>query len=331
VTTLPSISYRDKITSTVPWNRAPNISLDALNQAILLTILYADIFDYPLTFTELSAYLAGLPVSEVRVRDAITTGQIGSETLTTVNGYVMLRGREGILAVRERRKLLAATIWPRARRLGLWIARFPFVRMVAVTGALAVDNVEPEADLDYLIVTESGRLWTCRALIILLVHLAGLHGDRICPNFLLSERALTFPEQDFYNAHELVQMVPLSGCDIYKRLVQANAWVWDYLPNARWLVSARQAAIPDIVKIRPVRQVEALLRSRFGAAIEGWEMNRKIEKFTRANTASGETRFGKHWCKGHFDGHANRIMQAFTTRLHDHGLSLGEDHGMRLR
>ena len=56
-----------------------------------------------------------------------------------------------------------------AVRYGLTIARLPFVRMVAVPGALTMDNVEPGDDVDYLIVTAPDRLWLCRAVVIELV------------------------------------------------------------------------------------------------------------------------------------------------------------------
>jgi len=52
----------------------------------------------------------------------------------------------------------AAGIWPKAVGYGQAIARLPFVQMVAVTGALAMDNADAGDDLDYFIVTESDRL-----------------------------------------------------------------------------------------------------------------------------------------------------------------------------
>ena len=104
--------------------------------------------------------------------------------------------------------------------------------MVAVTGSLAVNNVDAAADIDFLIVTEIGRLWLCRAMIIMLVKLAAKRGVWLCPNYFLSTRALHFDDRNLFSAHEIVQMVPISGRRVFRQLLEENQWVTDFLPNA---------------------------------------------------------------------------------------------------
>ena len=118
-----------------------------------------------------------------------------------------------------------------AARYGALIAKLPFVRMVAVTGSLAVENAEAADDIDYLIVTSKGRLWLPRAMTILVVRLGGLRGVTLCPNYLLSESALALSERDPYTARELFQMRPLIGHDVHARMLAANMWCRELLPN----------------------------------------------------------------------------------------------------
>ena len=56
------------------------------------------------------------------------------------------------------------------------------MKMVAITGSLAMDNADLDADIDFLIVTEPGRLWVCRAMIAALGLSAG-HKNHLCFNF----------------------------------------------------------------------------------------------------------------------------------------------------
>jgi hypothetical protein len=285
----------------------------AVERAILLTLAYADIFDYPLTVAEVHRYLVGAAAPPAAIRAALEGGRLARRSLVHHGGYVMLPGREAIVAKRQRRAAVAAKLWPRALRYGRAVARLPFVRMVAVTGALAMDNVEPEADIDFLIVTEPGRLWLCRALVIGIVRLAARWNDRLCPNYFLSEQALVIREHTLYTAHELVQMVPLAGLATYQRMRRLNPWADTFLPNADGPPRHSPAGrVPD----HPAnRLLEAALRTPAGGWLERWEMDRKVLKFSRQRNGAAETAFCADWCKGHFDGHGERTQAAFTDRL----------------
>lgn len=286
-------------------------------RAILATVAYADVFDYPMRLGELRRYLIGAPASAAEIRALLDEEPELRAALAERDGFVMLAGREATLQTRQRRAEVAARMWPRARRYGRQIARLPFVRMVAVTGALSVDNVEREADIDYLVVTEPGRLWVCRLLTIALVRLAALRGDIICPNYFLADTALALDGRGLYAAHELAQMVPLAGLATYRRMRQVNRWSDELLPNA---AGAPHDWAEDAPRAWTRRLVESALRAPPGGMLERWEMGRKVRKFERQG-GNAETAFSPQWCKGHFDGHGRRVMDAYAARLRTLGMA----------
>lgn len=284
-----------------------------LAKAIVKSVAYADIFDYPLTAVEVHRYLAGVPVSAQIVANTLQHGHLLPRYLSQRQGYYTLPGREGIISLRQERASLASELWPHARRYGSMIGRLPFVRMVAVTGSLAMDNPGDDADIDLLVVTRDDRLWLCRALVILVVRLAAGRGVGLCPNYFLAERALLFPVHNLYAAHEVAQMVPITGLAMYRRVRQLNDWVDAFLPNA---AGPPRRIEPVAGGRRPLRTLEDLPLAGFvGQRLEQWEMGRKLRKFHAAAGGAAESSFSADWCKGHFEAHHERIITAYQARL----------------
>lgn len=304
--------------------------LNPLETAILHTVAYVDVFDYPLTGAEIQRYLVALPAGVAKVQGVLTNGRLIPERLVRCGEFYTLPGREEIVALRRQRMANARRLWPWAAYYGRLLASLPFVRMIAVTGSLAVDNVATGADIDYLVVTENGRLWLCRALVIVLVRLAARRGITLCPNYFLAERALLFQQRNLYNAHELVQMVPLAGFDTYCRLRRLNSWTSSYLPNADGFPPAMGDHLPPAGSLQGWRSHlgETLLRSRLGGRLEQWEMERKIRKFGRQLQAArsngswegNESAFAADWCKGHFENHGWHVLEAFDKSCRDLGI-----------
>jgi hypothetical protein len=203
----------------------------SLERAIVEAVAYADVFDYPLTADEVHRYLNGVTASRAGVRATLANGRLVPRLLSHAGRYYCLRGREAVIETRRERARLSATYWRRALGYGRLIAGLPFVRLVAVTGALAMDNVADD-DVDYMIITEPGRLWSCRALVVAVVRWAALGGITLCPNYFLSENALVLSERSLFTAHEVAQMVPLAGWDTYDTFRRLNRWTERFLPNA---------------------------------------------------------------------------------------------------
>src|SRR5262245_28706486 len=207
-------------------------SLDNLSRAVLHTVAYSDIFDYPLTAREIHRYLTGVKASLEEI--VLEVGKNGIVTQT--DNYFTLPGREEIVGIRMQREAHSRKLMPRAIRYGRILGSLPYIRMVALTGSLAVMNVSKDHDFDYMLVTAPGRVWTARAFALALNRLTRSRGYTLCPNLIVSETALDCPLHDLYSARELYQMIPIAGMDMYRRLLAANVWATEYLPNA-WQTS----------------------------------------------------------------------------------------------
>ena len=283
-----------------------------LERAIVHTVAYADVFDYPLTVDEVHRYLIGVPASRGTLRTLLGSTYRLPGVLSRCGRYLTLVGRESLIETRRRRATISSEYWKRAVRYGRSIGSMPFVRMVAVTGALAMDNVA-DADIDYLIVTEPGRLWLCRAMVVGLVRAAGLRGATLCPNYFLSERALVLEERNLFTAHEVTQMVPIAGGATYQHFRALNRWTEEYLPNA--IGAPRRNPVLESDTRRTKRMAEMTLRSPIGSGLERWERSRKVKKLSRRTNGHAEAAFGPDWCKGHFDDHGKLTLARYSERL----------------
>ncbi len=280
-----------------------------IGQAVLETLAYSDVFDHPLRLDELHRYLP-VRVTPQELQAALRSGISGVETC---DGFYFLAGRAPIVSVRQRREAISAPALRTARWLGRLLGSFPFIRMVALTGSLAVLNSEQSADLDFMLVTAAGRVWTARGFVLLLGKLTARFGHTLCPNLIVSEQALEWPQQDIYSAREICQMIPIVGSEVYERLRGCNAWTEGYLPNA--------TGIPALTDgIRSTRHgLQALaewpLKGSLGSRIESWEMDRKVQRFSHQAGFGLETRFNAQVCQGNFLHHGTRTREAFQERL----------------
>lgn len=244
--------------------------LTPLERAILLTVLYADLFDYALTRKELLERLIGTTASPARVEAA--TSRLGARYLRISDEFVVWKGREGLIELRHLRRRAAPDLWAGARRYGRWLARVPFVRMVAVSGSLALENARPDSDVDLFCITEANRLWLARLFIVPLSRITkrfpGLFPLYLCPNYILSTSALEVPDRNLFTAHEVTQAIPVWGGSTFRSFLAANPWVVDYLPHR-----SRRRPFAERVMTRwrsfPARTVERLLGGTLGDALNG--------------------------------------------------------------
>lgn len=240
-----------------------------LTQAILRTLIYSDIFDFPLRISEIHRYLIGFSCSEEELSKLLYTNNTNVTEYTRMGinqwqGYFYLGDKKEMVAQRIKREKIAKDKLEKAKKLTAILKIIPWIKMVTVTGRVAALNCEEKDDIDLMIVTETNRLWLSRACEWFLLSLLGCRRkpyqtenlkDKLCPNMYLSEENLELPHQDLFTANELARVkVIWETNDTYQKLVEANRWIYKFLPNwkVRRQFSNSKSQNPNLKQISKV-------------------------------------------------------------------------------
>lgn len=214
-----------------------------LQKNILRTLSYADIFDYPLTPEEIVKFLVGESEVETEVvLNALTKIITDSKQIYTDGEFYFLKGRNEIVELRKRRRGWSEKRWEIVRKTVNGLKIVPMIKMIGISGALAMNNCREEDDIDLLVVTSANCLWLTRLVIFLLIPLLGIKRrkpqeievkDKICFNLFLEENHLKIEPENLFFAHEICQVKPLlNKGKTYEKFLWENRWVRKYLPNA---------------------------------------------------------------------------------------------------
>lgn len=219
-----------------------------LAKAIIQTLVYADIFDYPLTKEEIWRFLitdGSLPKvnKEIFFKALETLIPRKDAQVVRYKEWFYLKGRAEIITVRVRRRRESQRKMTIARSVARFVSLVPAVQLIGVSGALAVENAKVTDDIDLFIISKKGTLWLTRLLILGILQILGKRRrwgekqveNKVCVNMIMDESSLSLPKKrhDLYTAHEIAQLKVLFERDtIYQRFLKANSWGRKFLPNA---------------------------------------------------------------------------------------------------
>lgn len=205
-----------------------------LEKSEKLSVYYHDLFDYPLTFSDLIKW----DVSKT------FTSKNEQFSISYQNNFYFLKGREGLIYKRALRERISTKKMEIAKKATKVLSTLPTILMVGVTGSLAMNNSEDESDIDLMVITEKGRLWTTRILayILLLMFNFSLRSpndkyqkNKLCLNIWMDESDLVWKSsnRNIYTAHEIAQILPLVNKNrSYEKLLYKNIWILKFWPNA---------------------------------------------------------------------------------------------------
>jgi hypothetical protein len=246
--------------------------------AVLRSVTYAAMFEYPLSLEQLHASLIGVRADAATVAAWWRNSELLQATIDYQDGLYFPAGRADLLPTRARREALSCDLLARDRRILSVVAAMPFVRMVALSGSLAHLNAERSADLDLFVITAPHRVWSVTLSLLVIARLFGWR-RRMCLNYVISEDALRVEPPDLFSANQIIHLRPILGADVFARFVEANPFVREIYPNFALAPALHkpQAPSPKALLERLMSFGVAQIAERAARAIYSWHLNRRAD------------------------------------------------------
>lgn len=234
------------------------MKLNQLESAILATLIWFDMFQWPLKLEELWQYLYLFDDKEDGLfKESFKETKPGLESIRQVlkknenlkkivesrGEFYFLKGKSDLVRLRQERENISSKKIKKAKRIVRLLSLVPFVKMISLSNIMGKNNFSEESDLDFFIITSKNRIWTTRFFTVSLVETLGLRPrfnyrkDKACLNFFLSEDNLSLESMalrpyDIYLTYWIHQLIPFCDKDeTYKKFLKANDWTRKYLPN----------------------------------------------------------------------------------------------------
>ncbi|MBU0732123.1 hypothetical protein KKC88_04555 [Patescibacteria group bacterium] len=213
--------------------------MDNLENSILKTLTYFDLFDYPLTLLEIQKWLW-----ETKEEDLNKIKQVlnNSPQIESREGFYYLQGRGDIVRKRKNRYVVAQKKFKKRLpyiRLLTWL---PHVKAIFVVNNLAIANAGTNSDIDLMIISPDDKIWTTRMFTTTLMKIFGLrptqekNKDQLCLSIYLTEKNLNLEDykinpDDIHFTYWADQIFPVYDPDnLEKKYIKANAWIKNKLP-----------------------------------------------------------------------------------------------------
>jgi hypothetical protein len=292
-----------------------------LSKNILRILIYSDVFGYPLKQQEIFRRLAFNGMSENEFGKELDQ-LVSSAFISKIDGYYLIENRVELVKKRIEANNKAINLLPKARKNAKLISAFPFVRAVFLSGSISKGDADKKADIDYFIITSTGRLWITRSLLTIYKKIFLLNSYRyFCLNYFIDQNDYRIEDKNIFTATELISLIPLYGTEEFRKFIDANQWVFSFYPYFN-LSSTETAMSHKAGRLKILS--ELILNNKLGDILDSSLMkltistlNHKLRRLNKqgADDAFSEIRFEKHCCKYHRNSFQKRILNSYNSKL----------------
>ena len=285
--------------------------------AILKTVLYASIFDYPLTLEELHSSLLEATLAKA----AVLAKYRSSETLQKVvefrEGFFFPGGRFSLVEKRQKRQIASRSLLDRNRWVLKLICAIPNTRLVALSGSAAHGNAELDSDIDLFIVTRKKCVWGVAVSALLLTKMLG-YRRMVCCNLVLSETRLKIDQEDLFTANQIGHLKPLVGYQTYLHFLAKNPFVGEHYPNLVPLSSCLDGYRPALTLQSAKAALEILFALGIRQLLE-FVCRESYSRYLRARSSRwsspDQVVLERDHLKLHTETHRHWVMERFQREL----------------
>lgn len=194
----------------------------------LKTILYFSIFKYPIKIEEVYRFS---DASKKTIKQEIDF-LLKKGIIFKFKDFFTIHNDPTLVSRRLKGNDMAKKIMPKAHKTAKFIAKFPYVESVCLSGSLSKGYYDSDDDIDFFIITKPDRLWVSRTLLILYKKIFLLNSRKyFCVNYFISSDHLLISEQNRFTATEMVTLIPVYGKKAFAAFIQENKWPYIYFPN----------------------------------------------------------------------------------------------------
>jgi hypothetical protein len=293
--------------------KTPALSPDEL--AIARTVIYASLFDYPLTLGQLHETLLESSLSAEEILETCRSSRVLASVIEYRDGYFFPAGRHALIAERRRRELRSRAFLQRHRRLLSLICALPYTRLVALSGSIAHMNLEGDGDLDLFIVTRGPHVWSVTVAVLVIAKI--LRSRRIlCANFLIADSELAISQDDVFTANQVIHLKPLVGADLHGSLVAANPCVGRYYPNFH--VRDRPADLHASrwhVRVKPILERLLVAPAWIAEIVCRWLYAGHLRRRAATWRSPDEVQLRPDYLKLHSQSHKRVVLDRFAAAV----------------
>lgn len=207
--------------------------------AIIRTLAYAEIFDYPMTDTEIHKYLiTKKKIPLLQIQEVL----LSSNLIEHLDGYYALRDIEQLVNIRRTRATHSRRKLARAFFIANILTLIPTIKLIGISGSLSMMNAGVHDDIDLFFITRKNSLWMSRFFVTVILYFLKQKrkrgvphaANKICPNMFIASDNLSFrkKQQNLYIAHEITQLKILyDRGNTHAQFLSQNTWISQFLPH----------------------------------------------------------------------------------------------------